>query len=220
MRIPHEFRAYGKTWRVRWWENRARGFGGFNPQLHHAYVDEGSRTITMHSDLKGRPRQAFEAFVHEIMHIVSFEESKRVGRSKFRITHDVIHHLDEPLAFALMGMGVSFRCVCVRCDPSRRASIAHASPIDTVSRERNESCIGHGRRRGMSLRPRLEGAMAQGGRGGNSSGNGRGGRGKSSSSSSSSRGRSSSSSSRSRGRSSRGSSGGRKSSSRSSSSNR
>lgn len=115
MRIPHEFRAYGKRWRVRWWKDRDYGFPGFNPRLHHSHVDERTRMITLHPDLKQHPRQAFEAFVHEVMHIINFEERKRLGRSKYRIRHELIYHLDEPLAFALMGMGVKFRCVCSRC---------------------------------------------------------------------------------------------------------
>ena len=117
MRIPHEFRAYDKRWKVRWWQDRDCGFPGFNPRLHHSHVDERTRIITMHPDLKGRPRQAFEALVHEVMHIINFEERKRIGRSRYRLRHDVIYHLDEPLAFALMGMGVSFRCVCSGCGP-------------------------------------------------------------------------------------------------------
>jgi hypothetical protein len=119
MRIPHEFRAYGKTWRVQWWHDPDRGFPGFNPRLHHSYIDSGTRVITMHPNLKGRPRRAFEAFVHEVMHIVNWEERKRSGRSKYRLPHELIYHLDEPLAFALMGMGVSFRCVCPRCASPR-----------------------------------------------------------------------------------------------------
>jgi hypothetical protein len=126
MRIPHEFRAYGKTWRVRWWDDPERGFPGFNPRLHHSYIDSGKRVITMHPNLRSQPRRAFEAFVHEVMHIVNWEERKRTGRSKYRLPHDLIYHLDEPLAFTLMGMGVSFRCVCVRCasprSPVRRSN--------------------------------------------------------------------------------------------------
>ena len=128
MRIPHAFRAYGKVWRVRWWHDRERGFPSFNPRIHHSHIDEGTRVITLHPDLRGHPRRAFEAFVHELMHLVNFEERKRSGRSKYRIPHDVIYHLDGPLAFALMQMGVSFRCVCERCGPraARRRSEARA----------------------------------------------------------------------------------------------
>ena len=199
MRIPHLFRAYGKTWRVRWWEE-SQGTSGFNPQLHHAFVDEGSRTITMHPALKGRPRQAFEAFVHEILHIVNFEEPKRSGRSRFRLRHDLIHHLDEPLAFALMSMGVSFRCVCRRCEPASRSRFSSADPVSlsVAASGGNGSCRTGARGRGMSPRPGQEDIMAQGGRGRSSSG---GGRGKSSRGSSSG---SSSSSSRGRGQSNRG----------------
>jgi len=144
MRIPHEFRAYGKKWRVRWWHDRNRGFPGFNPKLHHSHIDEGTRAITMHPDLKGHPRRAFESFVHEVMHIVNFEERKRSGRSKFRLRHDLIYQLDEPLALTLMGMGVSFRCVCPACvarDAARRSrSRSH------FSRPESDSSMAHASR--------------------------------------------------------------------------
>jgi len=170
----------------------------------------------MHPALKGRPRQAFEAFVHEILHIVNFEEPKRTGHSRFRLRHDLIHHLDDRLAFALMSMGVSFRCVCRRCEPVACSRFRPAEELSTrAASAGNGSCRNGHRGRGMSPRPEQEDVMAQGGRGRTSSG------GASKSSRGSNSSSSSSSGSRGRGQTNRGrsSSGSRKrSSSRSGSS--
>lgn len=118
MRIPHAFRCYGKTWRVRWADRPIRTAGAkpdFNPDLHESHVDEALRVVTLNSELRGRPRQAFKALVHEVMHIVNFEERHRPGRSHYRIRHETMYHLDGPFGGALLDMGVTFRCVCKPC---------------------------------------------------------------------------------------------------------
>jgi len=124
VRIPHAFRCYGKTYRVRWWKDREKGFLGFNPKLHDGHSDDETRLITLGVWLRGKPRLAFEVFLHEVIHVVNFEERKRPGRSRYRIRHETMYHLDEALAGALLEMGVTFRCVCRDCRPRRGSGAA------------------------------------------------------------------------------------------------
>lgn len=122
MRIPHAFRAFERTYRVRWWEDREEGFPGFNPKKHDGHTDDERAIVTLGAWLRGHPRLAFEVFLHEVLHVVNFEARKFRGRSKYRIRHETMYHLDEALSKALVDMGVSFRCVCRPC--ARRATCA------------------------------------------------------------------------------------------------
>lgn len=127
--IPHMFKFLGETWRVEW---RKKATADFDPEQDDAQLFVSERRILMARRIlhwrdpqtkKLDPAYAWEAFLHEVTHIVDELWPKMRGktdrygrkRSRWFISHKAIHRLDEALGVLVIEAGIRFPCCCRKC---------------------------------------------------------------------------------------------------------
>lgn len=130
--IPHQIVVYGRIYDVKW--------GSDDPdwkedKMHSLVVDgytrrgRESNAIILNPNLKPDFRLAHESLLHEVMHLMNWNErqwrldhpTERTdpsGKATWRpIKHSTMHLIDLPLARILFDNGALFEC---RCRPCRR----------------------------------------------------------------------------------------------------
>ena len=111
--IPHAFKLYGHTWRVVW-RNPDDGADPDGTYEELATVSEAERLVTIHPKLRRDREKAAKVFLHEVLHIVDWRQTRRKVRG-WLLTERDIDRLDEAVGGALYEMGVVFPCVCLPC---------------------------------------------------------------------------------------------------------